>query len=68
MQLSSSTINLVKNNNKDTTSMIKDWVAAMSKFNKMTVGLIHGPRDWWWQISAGNEEIIGGHYEILTLE
>lgn len=34
----------------------------------MTVGLIHGPRDQQWEIPGGNEEIIGGHYEILRIE
>lgn len=46
MQISSSAIiNLVKNNNKDTTSTIKDWLGALPKFKKMTDGLIRGPRD-----------------------
>ena len=44
------------------------WLEAVPKFNKMTVGLIHFPRDWKWQISGGNEGIIGGRYETLRIE
>lgn len=45
MQISSSAINLVKNNNKDTMSTKKDWFRAVPKFKKMTGGLIRGTRD-----------------------
>lgn len=68
MQISSSAINLVKNNNKDSTSTKKDWFRTVPKFKKMTGGLIWGTRDWQWQIPGDNEELIGGHCEILGLE
>lgn len=67
MQMSSSAINLIKNTSKDTTSMIKYWFGTVPNFKKMT-GLIHGPRDWQWQIPGGDEEINGGHWEILGLQ
>lgn len=48
--------------------MIMGWLEEVPKFNKMTVDLIHFPRDWKWQISGGNEGIIGGRYETLRIE
>lgn len=48
--------------------MMKDWLGAVPKLNKVTIGLIHGPRDWQWQIQRGSTEITGGHYEILRSE
>lgn len=68
MQISGSPINLIRNSNRDTASMIRDWLGAVLKLNKMTVGLFHAPRDWQWQISGGNEEIIAGRYETLRIE
>lgn len=67
MQISSSAIILVKNTNKASASMMKDWLGAVPKFNKLTVGLIYCPRDWQWQ-TLGNNEIIGCHYKILRSE
>lgn len=48
--------------------MIMGWLEEVPKFNKMTVDLIHFPRDWKWQISGGNEGIIRGRYETLRIE
>ena len=65
MQISSSAIILVKNTNKASASMTKDWLGEVPKFNKLTVGLIYCPRDWQWQIPGGNEEITGYYYKRL---
>ena len=48
--------------------MIMGWLEEVPKFYKMTVDLIHFPRGWKWQISGGNEGIIGGGYETLKIE